>query len=162
MDWLALAVLGIIWGILLAPASGRRESPSPLRRDVRIEVEEFRHPGRWILSPKRGVRFLGRRHRARLRAQERRRRVYLFLLEIIGLTGIIGMFPPLRGMLLVTGFFVVLLAAYAGMVIWTTRTQRVAPPVAVDGPDRVVVLPDPEPDRFLEEQDHRVVRVGAR
>jgi hypothetical protein len=161
MDWLALAVLGIIWGVLLLPAPARSEARSPLRRNVPTDEEEFRHPGRWILSPKRGARFLGRRHRARLRAQERRRRVYLFLLELVGVTGLIGMFPPLRGMLAVTGFVLALLIAYAAMVIWSSR-NRPAPREVPHDPDVVVVLPDGDPDPFLEAQDRRVVRVAAR
>ena len=158
MDWLALAVLGIIWGVLLLP--GSRESPNPLRRGVPIEDEEFRHPGRWILSPKRGSRFVGRRQRARLRAQERRRRVYLFLLELIGLTGLIGMFPPLRGMLVVTGLFVALLLTYTGLVIWSTRRLAPSRPRAPRQPDVVITLPEAVPDRLLEEQDRRVVRLA--
>jgi hypothetical protein len=160
MDWLALAVLGIIWGVLLLPTPTRREAPNPLRRNVSSEEEEFRHPGRWILSPKRGARFVGRQHRARLRARERRRRVYLLLLELIGVTGLIGMFPPLRGMLAVTAFFGALLVAYTGLVVWASR-NRPAPEQARPRPDVVVVLPDAEPDPFLEAQDRRVVRVGA-
>jgi hypothetical protein len=158
MDWLALAVLGIIWGVLLLP--GSRESPNPLRRGVPIEDEEFRHPGRWILSPKRGSRFVGHRQRARLRAQERRRRVYLFLLELIGLTGLIGMFPPLRGMLVVTGLFVALLLTYTGLVIWSTRRPGAPQPRAPRQPDVVITLPEAVPDRLLEEQDRRVVRLA--
>jgi hypothetical protein len=161
MDWLALAVLGIIWGVLLLPGPRRRESPSPLRRDVRIEEDEFRHPGRWILSPKRGARFVGRHQRARLRARDRRRRVYLFLLELIGVTGLIGMFPPLRGMLLVTGFLVLLLGAYTFLVVWSSRQPAPTRRRVVEEPDIVVSLPEAGPDPFLEEQDRRVVRVAA-
>jgi hypothetical protein len=162
MDWLALAVLGIIWGVLLRPASSKRESPSPLRRSMSLEEEEFRHPGRWILSPRRGSKFVGRRQRARLRARDRRRRVYLFLLEVIGVTGLIGMFPPLRGMLVVTAFFAVLLAAYTVMVVWSGRSGPEPRPIPSEGVDLLVVLPNTDPDRFLEEQDRRVVHVAAR
>jgi hypothetical protein len=160
VDWLALAVLGIIWGVLLLPGSARRESPSPLRRDMPIEEEDFRHPGRWILSPKRGARFVGRHRRARLRARERRRQVYLFLLELIGLTGLIGMFPPLRGMLVVTGFFVALLGAYTFLVVWSSRRPASARSGVVEEPTIVLSLPEARPDPFLEEQDRRVVRVA--
>lgn len=160
MDWLALAVLGIIWGVLLVPGSSRRQSPNPLRRPVAVEQEEFRHPGRWILSPRRGARFLGRHQRAKLRARERRRRVFLFLLELIGITGLIGLFPPLRGMLAVTAFFVLLLASYAGLVVWASRSRPV-PREVLTIPELVMVLPD-DGDPFLEEQDRRVVRVAAR
>ncbi|MGH2657982.1 MAG: hypothetical protein ACRDIZ_15030, partial [Actinomycetota bacterium] len=65
MDWLALAVLGIIWAALLLPGPKRRRSDSPLRREM--DEQEFRPPGRWIMSPKRGSRFVGRHARTRLR-----------------------------------------------------------------------------------------------
>jgi hypothetical protein len=161
MDWLALAVLGIIWGVLLLPGPARRDAQNPLRRNVTSEESEFRHPGRWILSPRRGSRFLGSKGRARFRARERRRRVFLFLLELIGVTGLIGMFPPLRGMLVVTGFFAVLLVAYSALVVWAGRTQPAVREAPVRA-DVVVALPSSEPDPFLEAQDRRVVRVGAR
>ena len=163
MDWLALAVLGIIWAALLLPGPKRRRSDSPLRREM--DEQEFRPPGRWIMSPKRGSRFVGRHARTRLRARERRRQVYVFLLEAIGLTGLMGLFPPLRGMLVVSGFLLALLVAYTAMVIQATRAapvRREARPAAPG--DAVAVLPEarPEPEFRIEEQDRRVVRIAAR
>lgn len=163
MDWLALAVLGIIWAALLLPGPKRRRSDSPLRREM--DDQEFRPPGRWIMSPKRGSRFVGRHARTRLRAQDRRRQVYVFLLEAIGLTGLIGLFPPLRGMLAVSSLLVVLLVAYTALVIQATRTapvRREARPAAPG--DVAMVLPEarPEPEFRIEEQDRRVVRIAAR
>lgn len=130
-----------------------------------MDEQEFRPPGRWIMSPKRGSRFVGRHARTRLRARERRRQVYVFLLEAIGLTGLMGLFPPLRGMLVISGFLLTLLAAYTALVIQATRTapvRREARP-AVPG-DVVAVLPEarPEPEFDVEEQDPRVVRIAAR
>ncbi|MGH2657838.1 MAG: hypothetical protein ACRDIZ_14285 [Actinomycetota bacterium] len=130
-----------------------------------MDEQEFRPPGRWIMSPKRGSRFVGRHARTRLRARERRRQVYVFLLEAIGLTGLMGLFPPLRGMLMVSGFLVALLVAYTAMVIQATRAapvHREARPAAPG--DAVVVLPEarPEPEFRIEEQDRRVVRIAAR
>jgi hypothetical protein len=162
MDWLALAVLGIIWAALLLPGPKRRRVDSPLRRDV---DEEFRQPGRWIMSPKRGSRFVGRHRRTRQRAQERRRQVYVFLLEAIGLTGLIGLFPPLRGMLVITAFIGALMVAYTALVIRATRTAPSRPAVAGEPTtDVVVVLPEarPEPEFDVEERDPRVVRIAAR
>jgi hypothetical protein len=163
MDWLALAVLGIIWAALLLPGPKRRRPESPLRRDV--DEQEFRQPGRWIVSPKRGSRFVGRHRRSHLRARERRRQVYVFLLEAIGLTGLIGLFPPLRGMLVVSGVLAALLLAYTVLVIRATRAAP-ARPAAAPAPtgDVVVVLPEARPEREfdLEERDPRVVRIAAR
>ena len=130
------------------------------------DPDEFRQPGRWILSPKRGSRFVGVRARERQRARERRRRIYLLLIEAIALTGLIGVFPPLRGMLFVTGFFVLVLAAYTGLVVWFTSSGRAAAPVVsvpeAEAPRPTVVrLPElAKPNPALEEQDRRLVRVA--
>lgn len=103
-----------------------------------------------------GSRLVGLAARARLRARGRRRKVYLFLLEAIGVTGLIGVFPPLRGMLVVTGILAVLLVAYTAMVL---RYAAVALPPK----DRVVTIPElAEQDPLLEEEQRRLVRVAGR
>ena len=160
MDWIALAVLGLIWAILLLPEprkSGRLKMP--------VEQHEFRHPGRWILSPRRGSRFVGSQARSRERARERRRQVFVFLLEAIGLTGLIGLFPPLRGMLVVTAIFGVMLLAYTALVLQMKRTTTPAKAEAEEpaAPRRnVVILPEIQvtPDPALQEQDARLVRLA--
>jgi hypothetical protein len=159
MDWIALAVLGLIWAILLLP------EPRSRPRSLKMPVEqEFRHPGRWILSPRRGARFVGASARNRERARERRRRVYLFLLEAIGLTGLIGVFPPLRGMLVITAIFGVILLAYTALAFSMTRGNASAAPADRESPPlrNVVVLPEIQvtPDPALEEQDRRLVRLA--
>ncbi len=159
MDWIALAVLGLIWAILLLP------EPRSRPRSLKMPVEqEFRHPGRWILSPRRGARFVGANARNRERARERRRRVYLFLLEAIGLTGLIGLFPPLRGMLVITAIFGVILLAYTGLAFSMTRGSSSSGPADPEtAPQRnVVVLPEIQvtPNAALEEQDRRLVRLA--
>jgi hypothetical protein len=163
LDWIALAVLGLIWAILLLP-----EPRSKSRRLKMPNEEEFRQPGRWILSPRRGARFVGSHQRSRDRARERRRRVYVFLLEAIGLTGLIGLFPPLRGMLVITVMFGALLVAYTFLAF--RMTHGTSAPVAAGGsavqtaqPARnVVVLPEIQvtPDAALLEQDRRLVRLA--
>ena len=161
MDWIALAVLGLIWAILLLP------EPRSRQRSLKMPVEqEFRHPGRWILSPRRGSRFVGSRERNRERARERRRRVYLFLLEAIALTGLIGFFPPLRGMLVITAAFGVLLLAYTGLAFTMSRGGAPVASAEADSevprPNNVVVLPEIQvtPNAALEEQDRRLVRLA--
>jgi hypothetical protein len=161
MDWLSLAALGIIWAVLLVPNPKRRAPPSPLRRFTPIDQEEFRQPGRWIISPRRGSRFVGPQQRARLRAQERRRQVLVFMVEAIGLTGLIGLFPPLRGMLLVTGGLAFLLLVYLGMIVMMVRLGIGVP---APEPDEVLVIPEAElpTQEAVEEQDRRLVKVAAR
>jgi hypothetical protein len=164
VDWLALVVLGIIWAVLLVPDPRKRGMKGPFERAMPIEEEEFRQPGRWILSPRRGSRFVGHRQRSRLRARERRRRVYILLLEAIGLTGLIGLFPPLRGMLVLTGVLVLLAGAYTALVLRLAMGRSAAQaPEPMPG-DVVTVLPEarPEPEFEVEERSRRVVRVAAR
>ncbi|MGH2709728.1 MAG: hypothetical protein ACRDH9_00785 [Actinomycetota bacterium] len=128
--------------------------------------QEFRQPGRWVLSLKRGSRFLGRHQRSRERARERRRQVFVFLLEAIGLTGLIGLFPPLRGMLVITAIFGAMLLAYTVMVIQVTRGSKATAPQTEEEAEtqrrKVVVLPEIQVtmDPALEEQDRRLVRIA--
>ncbi len=159
MDWIALAVLGLIWAILLLP------EPRKSRRLKMPTEQEFRHPGRWILSPRRGSRFEGPGARTRERARERRRQVYVFLLEAIGLTGLIGLFPPLRGMLVVTAIFGLMLLAYTGLVVYMKRVTVPTQARAAESPassKNVVILPEIQvtADPALEEQDRRLVRLA--
>lgn len=158
MDWIALVVLGLIWAILLLP------EPRETRRLKMPVDQEFRQPGRWILSPKRGSTFVGSQARSRERARERRRQVFVFLLEAIGLTGLIGLFPPLRGMLVVTAIFGVMLLAYMALVL---QMKRVSAPRTAEGaqpaaPEGMLILPEIQvtADPALEEQDRRLVRLA--
>lgn len=99
-----------------------------------------------------------------MRAQERRRRVFVFLLEAVALTGLIGLFPPLRGMMVITAVFGVLLVVFTVLSLRAAAEERVR--AAWRAPDRdvVAVLPEarPEPEFSLREQNRRVVRIAAR
>ena len=164
MDWLALVVLAGIWAILLVPRSTRRTPQSPVRTEMPSDQEDFRQPGRRILSPRRGSRFVGKHKRERERARERRRRVFVFLLEAIAVTGLIGVFPPLRGMLVITGIFGILLAVYTAMVVQVSRTApatATAQP-ATATPNNVVRLSEIQarPNPALREQEERLAKVG--
>lgn len=120
MDWLLLAGLGIIWAAFLLP-SGKRE-PS-----VQKQVEEFdrnmdlladtEDRGRWIVAPRKGVRFLGPQERARARGIRRRRQIFVFLIESIGFTFLIGLVPPLRAVWWATGVLTALLFGYVSLLI---------------------------------------------
>jgi hypothetical protein len=99
---LILAGLGIIWAAFLVPSLRRRRSPSTSvedferRMELLAQAETHGGPGRWIITPRKGARFVGPEERRRARARERRRRVLVFLLESIGLSFLIGLAPPLR------------------------------------------------------------------
>ena len=74
-------------------------------------------PGRWVLMPRKGVRFKDPHARRRARSRRRRRQVFMVLLEATGLSLLIGLFPPLRLMLIGTGALAFLLLVYIGLLI---------------------------------------------
>jgi hypothetical protein len=114
-------------------------------------------PGRWVMAPRKGSRFLGPRERARLRARERRRKVFVVLLESLALATLIGIVPPLRPMLYISAFIGFLLMVYAGLVVQANTRRRTAPesePILSDR--RVVLVPEAQTDR------EPSVRVAAR
>lgn len=132
MDWLPLGALGIIWAALLLPGLRRRPSP-------RFQVHEFERgmellaysevqgtTGRWIVTPRKGMRFVGTVERHRARARERRRKVLVFLLEAIVLTFLIGLVPPLRVAWYVAAGFGLLLGVYVWLLL-TIKHRSSAP-----------------------------------
>jgi hypothetical protein len=125
--------------------------------------EEFSHPGRWILSPKRSARFVGPGARARMRARERRRRVIVVLAEAIGITLLMGLFPPLRPMLYVSGSLFVLFLVFLAASLRVAMLERsgASRPRSRQMPAyerRLIVLPEAMP----RDDDIRSVRVAAR
>ncbi len=123
MDWLLLAALGIMWVAFLLPSRRRPRPPH-------ASVGEFEHgmellaqaeaqgaSGRWIVTPRKGARFVGTAERKRARARERRRQVFTFLLESIGITFLIGLVPPLRQVWSVTMVLGVLLGIYVWLLL---------------------------------------------
>jgi Flp pilus assembly protein TadB len=130
VHWLVLAALGIMWGAFLLPTDRRRHGkPSATvedferRMELLAQVETHGSPGRWIVTPRKGARFVGAAERKRARARERRRTVLVFLVESIGLTFLIGLVPPLRRVAwVVTGLLVALLLLYVWVLV--TLKQR--------------------------------------
>ena len=123
MEWAALAALGIMWAAFLVPTPGRRRSThrsvDEFERGLELLAYSEVHgtQGRWIVTPRKGARFVGRAQRQRARARDRRRRVFVVLLESILLTGLIGAVPPLRAMWSVTLVLGVLLVLYVWLLI---------------------------------------------
>lgn len=109
--------------------------------------------------PRAGERFLGAYGRTRARVRERRRRIFVVLLEGVALTGLIGLFPPLRSMWFVTAGLAVVLAAYVWLLVQLRAQELGVPdrsaepirhaspnlsiPAADDGGRHIVVLPGP-------------------
>lgn len=118
MDWLLVAILGIIWIALLVPTpTGRKARATPGDYSV------FTEPGRRVLMPQRGERFLGQRDREVARARVRRLRVFTVLLEGIGLTALIGLFPPFRKIWMVTLLLVIALGVYVWFLLQLKMQQ---------------------------------------
>jgi len=127
MGWLLLAALTMIWAAFLLP-SWRRSADRSVREFERglelLAGTESNGHGRWIVTPRKGIAFLGPRARAQARARERRRRVFVFLLESIGLTFLIGLVPPLRVMWYGTGALIALLGVYVWLLVSMKQQAR--------------------------------------
>jgi hypothetical protein len=151
MGWLTLAALGILWVALLL-ATGRRRSPhrsvEDFERGMDLLAEtDFSGQGRWIVTPKKGVPLLGPRARAEARARDRRRKVFVFFLETIGLSFMIGLVPPLRPVWYVTAVLATLLGAYVWMLL-SMKQRRETPVQRADAVQRVPERPRPVRERY--------------
>jgi uncharacterized membrane protein (Fun14 family) len=83
--------------------------------------------GRWIVTPRKGMPFVGTAERQRSRARERRRQVFTFLLESIGISFLIGLVPPLRAMWNVTTVLGVLMGLYIWLLLYMKNQGQMAP-----------------------------------
>ena len=120
MGWLLFAALVMMWAAFLIP--GRRRSPDRSVEDFERHMEiladtEGNGHGRWIVTPRKGMAFVGPKERAKERARQRRRQVFVFMLESIGLTFLIGLVPPLRAMWYGTGGLLALLGVYVWLLV---------------------------------------------
>lgn len=131
MDWMLLGGLGIVWAAFLFPPRRRpsaRDSIEEFERSMGLLAETERSPGgRWILAPRKGAKFVGRRERARARARARRRRVLVVLLEAILLSALIGLVPPLRPIWFGTAGLGGLLLVYMGLLVAVKHAERRRP-----------------------------------
>ena len=139
MGWLLLAVLVIMWAVFLLPSWGKspRSSVKDFERNMDLLAGSNGH-GRWIVTPQKGMAFIGPKARAQARARERRRRVFMVLIECIVLTGLIALVPPLRPMWYLTAALVALLGVYCWLLVsirshsaasrQVARTREAAPP----------------------------------
>ena len=132
MEWAALVALGIMWAAFLVPTPGRRRSAhtsvGEFERGLELLAYSEVHGthGRWIVTPRKGARFVGTAERQRARARDRRRRVLVVLLEAIAITGLIGAVPPLRAMWSATVVLGVLLVLYVWLLL--SMKARSEPP----------------------------------
>ena len=150
MQWLLLGALGIMWTAFLIPI-GRKRSDARSVEDFERRMEFLANAevhgtnGRWIVTPRKGARFLGPRERQLARVRARRRRVLVFLLEAIGLSLLIGVVPPLRASWVVAGVLggFLLIYVWALMVIKAraaAEPPRAEPAPVIDVDQHVTVL----------------------
>lgn len=144
MSWLLLAAIGMIWAALLLPHE-RGGAPGRTVREFERNMELLadtrgRDPGRWIVTPRKGVAFVGSQARAQQRARQRRRRVFTVMLEAIALTLMIGFVPPLRSVWYVTAVLLLLLAVYVWLLLWVKQRE---PRTETLQRTRMVHAPDP-------------------
>jgi hypothetical protein len=119
VTWLLLVVLGIIWIALLFPSRSRspRSSVEDFEQRMNLLAEANRAaPGRWVLMPRKGQRFSGP-DQGRALVRQRRRQVFMVLLEATGLTFLMGLFPPFRIMLWFTALLVLVLLVYMAALV---------------------------------------------
>lgn len=120
LSWLFIGGLGIIWAAFLLPSKGTSPVSSVQEFEKKMDMLAETNgvsPGRWVLVPRKGERFLGPRDRRRLRVRRRRRQIFSVLVEATGLTLLIGLFPPLRLMLVGTAILAFVLLLYVGLLV---------------------------------------------
>jgi Flp pilus assembly protein TadB len=133
VDWLLLAALGIMWVAFLLPSDHRRKGTEHSVEDFERRMELLAHAeaqgseGRWIVTPRKGARFVGVAERRRARLRERRRKVLVFLVESIGLTFLIGLVPPLHAVWALTALFGGLLVLYVWLLLSIKHRSAVQP-----------------------------------
>jgi len=163
MGWLLFAALGIVWVALLRPGrTGRpNRSVEDFERNMELLADTERNgQGRWIVTPRKGMAFVGRKERAKERARERRRRVFVFMLESIVLTFLIGLVPPLRTMWYATGVVLALLGMYVWLLVSIKarggETASLAPTREAAAPGR----PRPARHRYAADAASRTPRAA--
>jgi len=133
VEWLVVCGLGIMWAAFLIPTGRRRDLSDrsvvefERRMELLAQAEVHGSSGRWIVTPRKGMRFVGETERRRARARERRRQVFVFLLESIGITFLIGLVPPLRVMWTVSMLFGATLLAYIWLLLSMKHREQGQP-----------------------------------
>ena len=163
MQWLLLVALGIMWTAFLVPLGRRRSDARSVedferRMELLAQAEVHGTSGRWIVTPRKGVRFLGPRERQQARTRARRRRVLIVLLEAIGLTLLIGVVPPLRTAWIATAGLSGVLVLYVWMLLVVKARAAASPPQAIAEPAPARRIEPRAP--AIEPGEHVVVRAG--
>jgi hypothetical protein len=182
LGWIFVAAMVIIWGIFLLPVGRFGMSASSVEEfersmDLLAETQR-RGPGRWVVMPRKGAPIKDFRDLSKARIRRRRRRILAGLAEASGLFILMGLFPPLHGMLVPGLVLLGLLLLYMVLlarvqVVESERARVVAArraraaeaepvaelPVAAPVPALAAVAAEAIDDRsFIEDDCHVVVR----
>jgi hypothetical protein len=168
VGWLLLAALGIMWAAFLLPTWRRYpgntvpgNTVKDFERNMDLLAEtEGSGEGRWIVTPRKGMTFVGSRARAQARARERRRRILVVLIESIVLTGLIGLVPPLRAMWYATAVLLMALGAYVWLLISMKARRSTAPGPAVPTEVAAPTHSRPARQRYAADASGRTARVA--
>jgi hypothetical protein len=120
IGWILVAAFVIIWITFLLPSWRRSPTSTVEQFEERMSLlaEANRaSPGRWVLVPKKGHRFMGPQDRQRARMRRRRKLLFVALLDLIGLTLIMGLIQPLRAMWVLTAVFCGVFVLYVGLLL---------------------------------------------
>jgi hypothetical protein len=152
VEWLLLGAFAMMWVAFFWPVRGRRSEKRTVqdferRMELLAYSEVHGTAGRWIVTPRKGVRFLGPQDRHRARVRERRRRVFVFLLEGLGISFLIGLVPPLRAIWIATGVFAGLVLVYTWALL--AIKARAANPHEQVRAARVPAKPTPARPRYV-------------
>jgi len=160
VGWLLLAALGVVWAAFLLPSWRRtRNSVKDFERNMDLLAEtETSGEGRWIVTPRKGMTFVGARARAQARARERRRRILVVLLESIVLTGLIGLVPPLRAMWYATAVLLMAVGAYVWLLISMKERGEPVPEAARSREIAAPALSRPARRRYAADASGRTAR----
>jgi Flp pilus assembly protein TadB len=131
MDWLFLVALGVVWAAFLVPDHGKGTSPEGSVEEFGRKMEllaETERADRWVVTPRKGVRFIGTKARQRARIREKRKRILLFLIEATGVSFLIGLVPPLHAVWTLAFGFAGLTALYVWLLLRLRHLETVGRP----------------------------------
>jgi hypothetical protein len=168
VSWLLLAALAILWAAFLLPTWRRYPGstvPGSTVKDFERNMDllaetEGSGQGRWIVTPRKGMTFVGPRARAQARARERRRRVLVVLIESVVLTGLIGLVPPLRAMWYATAVLLMALGAFVWLLISVKARPSVARGPAVPPEVAAPARARPARQRYAADASGRTARAA--
>jgi len=158
-----MAILALSWVAFLLPTwrghPGNTVKDFERNMDLLAETEGGSQ-GRWIVTPRKGMTFVGPKARAQARARERRRRILVVLVETLVLTGLIGLVPPLRAMWYATAVLLVALGAYVWLLLSMKRQRSAGPVPARAAEVSSPALPRPARQRYAADAAGRTARAA--